>query len=587
MTPAKSSPRKQNGRASSEQQGSSASTSSVINGTATTTPTTKQQNGSAVARAKLPVSPRLPLPVSIELHNLFPTARILPDIQQAKRAWFRPEYTTDLLCAVQMEISVSEDDDDEAAAAAAPAENGDDKLLRTVIYSAVDERKTVCPSWHHISEFIHHNDLTVQTYENMCATFRTIDEESEEGNDDDDYDQNVKATTTTTICRTPLHPSKLCKLSEPLPYDRLPLNCALVRFTDNTVRVQAAHYQLLTSNRAAARGKIQSNPQQGIGNLAALQQSSSVAGANNHTEDFRRFEDKSFRALDLVAAPSRTRSASSASDTSPSMFLEESMKRLSLDGPSSEHQLKQQHPASETMADRANLEYLARENVALDRLVQQQERALQRELEEVQLRRTTLRQLADNVQRIQAQTAQVVTAIQSERRASQKAEFLLDASRIRLVRELAFIYPITTTTSDKSSNNRRAVLIRGIELPTVEFLYSVPEEQVGAALGMLAHATHLLSKYLHVHLRYRLHCHGSRSAIQDADGGNNDSGSNINYPLFPGRAVDREQLLYAVHLLDRNVDCLLQSRGIVVSPTMTMHVLIKVKRIYENVIEGY
>jgi len=172
------------------------------------------------------------------------------------------------------------------------------------------------------------------------------------------------------------------------------------------------------------------------------------------------------------------------------------------------------------------------------------------------------------------------------------------------------VYPITTTATNDNNNSRsRRFLIRGLEIPTSLFVVGAagntaqqpppppPDEEVAAALGFLAHATQLLSKYLDVHLRYRLHCHASRSAIQGGGGDERGSSSQSTiYPLFPGRAVDREQLEYAVHLLDRNVDCLCAARGISFATAASsstgaappqVHVLAKVKRIYEQVIEGY
>ena len=489
--------------------------------------------------------------------------RISNDRQQhgSKQRWFCPEYSSDLLCAVQMEISVSEDDDPH-----------NDSTARTVLYSAIDHRKTVCPSWHHLSDCIHHKDLTVQTYENMCATFQTV-----RSDDDDKDDPN----TTSIICRVPLHPSKMYKISSHPPYDQLPLNCALVRYSDDSVRVQAAHYQLLSSH---SKRHCQLNGSMALDNpltaATTQQQKSPIASISGSTvrdhhaqlEDFRRFEDKSFRALDLVASPVRIRSASSASDASPSL-LDESMKRLSID----ELVSSPLNHNDECGNDRANLEYLAHETAALEWHLQLEEVVCQREAQELQRKHKTLRQLAEDIQQAQDQTAQVQRAIRTEQREIRKIEFRLDASRIRLVKELAFVYPITTATDD-SYNNRRRLLIRGLEVPAVVSLLAVHEDEVAAALGMLAHTALLLGKYLDVHLRYRIHCHGSRSAIQDTD-------TATVYPLFPARAVDREQLEYAVHLLDRNIDCLMQSRGIGVAKST--HVLIKIKRIYEHVIEGY
>jgi len=269
-------------------------------------PTKGASAAAKIKRCKLPVSSKLPLPVSIELHNLFPKSRLVPNGGKAKR-WFRPEYSTSLLCNVQMEITISEDDDD------------DEEHSRTVIYTAIDHRRTVCPSWHHLSDVIHRKDLTVQTYETMRATFQVVIEK-----DNDNGDETTAAAATTTvmrICQVNLHPSKLYRISDPPPYDNLPLNCTLVRFTDNTVRVQPAHYQLLLSKNNNNPNRIhntdgnhhhQNSHNDHDSNVKQTTAAMEKLRLEQEREDLHhRFEDKSFRALDqVVVAPPRKRTAS-------------------------------------------------------------------------------------------------------------------------------------------------------------------------------------------------------------------------------------------------------------------------------------
>jgi len=57
------------------------------------------------------------------------------------------------------------------------------------------------------------------------------------------------------------------------------------------------------------------------------------------------------------------------------------------------------------------------------------------------------------------------------------------------------------------------------------------------------------------------------------------------YPLFRERgAIDREQLDYGLVLLERNVDCLLRTRG--VGFRHTWNVLAKMDKLLMQVIEG-
>jgi hypothetical protein len=86
-----------------------------------------------------------------------------------------------------------------------------------------------------------------------------------------------------------------------------------------------------------------------------------------------------------------------------------------------------------------------------------------------------------------------------------------------------------------------------------------------------------MGKYLSVQFRYRLYFQASRSAIQDDRA--------IIWPLFFDRSVERDQFEHGVRLLGRNIQYLCEVRNIRVSSKL--HPLAKVKRIYENVIDGY
>ena len=344
------------------------------------------------------------------------------------------------------------------------------------------------------------------------------------------------------ICQVNLHPSKLYRISDPPPYDNLPLNCTLVRFTDNTVRVQPAHYQLLLSsnnpNRIYTTNGNHHHPHNShtkdhdhhndVKQTTAAMERLRLEQQQEREDLHHRFADKSFRALDqVVVAPppprKRTASGSSTGDAPPSP----SSLRMMLAGDLVEEDTNQSHSHMKDDDDRANLDYLARENAALAQLLQRQERAWKRE-QSSSSERQQLEQLAADLQERHAELAQLRDAVDRERRALNQTEFWLEAGRIRLVRELSVVYPVTTA-NDNNSRSRR-FLIRGLEIPTSLFAVAAtghtaqppppppPDEEVAAALGFLAHATQLLSKYLDVHLRYRLHCHASRSAIQGGGG---------------------------------------------------------------------
>jgi hypothetical protein len=144
----------------------------------------------------------------------------------------------------------------------------------------------------------------------------------------------------------------------------------------------------------------------------------------------------------------------------------------------------------------------------------------------------------------------------------------LEAQRIKLLKELQTIYPIR-------SHAEQTFFIRGQEIPSTLHAGNVSEEEVSAALGFLCHTLVMMSKYLGISLPYRILCN-SRSAVQQ------DPVTVL--PLFQARAVEKEDLDRAMTLLHRNVACILKSRDI--SYSEDLHILSKVQRIYDNVVDG-
>jgi Vacuolar sorting 38 and autophagy-related subunit 14 len=142
----------------------------------------------------------------------------------------------------------------------------------------------------------------------------------------------------------------------------------------------------------------------------------------------------------------------------------------------------------------------------------------------------------------------------------------IDLCQRQLVKELCQIYPIISKNQDR-------FWIANAELPLDLFRGLVHEDEISAALGFIAHSLSLLSKYLHVVLRHRIICNSSRSGIRDADGSL--------LPLFLSRSSERSQIERGMILLHRNISCLAQSRGIVLSES---HILAKLNQVYEIVL---
>jgi hypothetical protein len=186
----------------------------------------------------------------------------------------------------------------------------------------------------------------------------------------------------------------------------------------------------------------------------------------------------------------------------------------------------------------------------------------------------------------------------------------------KLVQELKQIYPITIKQQTQQQQHQsKRYCIAGTELPLDLFWgHAIHEDEVSAALGFVAHALVLFSKYVAVALRHRMVCNSSRSAIQDdgtsmcaseVNGGggafnNNNNNNQENrmeiLPLFLGRSVERQQLERGMILLHRNVDCLAQSQGMHLrrggvgegqqQQQPQQHLLAKLQQVFDHIVEG-
>lgn len=155
------------------------------------------------------------------------------------------------------------------------------------------------------------------------------------------------------------------------------------------------------------------------------------------------------------------------------------------------------------------------------------------------------------------------------RHKQKELDFCLEAQRIKLLEELQMTYPIRCQAEE-------TWFIRGQEVPKDLHAGGVSEEEVSAALGFLCHSVVMISKYLSIALRYRIVCNSSRSAVQQ------DATTIL--PLFQARMVERGELNRGMLLVERNVACILKTRGIPYS--QDSHILCKVKRIYDNIVDG-
>ncbi|CAG8528932.1 4624_t:CDS:2 [Diversispora eburnea] len=124
-----------------------------------------------------------------------------------------------------------------------------------------------------------------------------------------------------------------------------------------------------------------------------------------------------------------------------------------------------------------------------------------------------------------------------------------------LVTDLLTIYPIEPIQSETLSFK-----ILGVSLPNSVFT-GCNEELVGTALGFTCHLIQMLSYYLGVPLKFPMTPMSSRSLIHDPI-----SPLSIprQFPLY-SKGVDRFRFEWAVFLLNKNIEQLMNSQGLVVA----------------------
>ena len=515
----------------------------------------------------------------------------------------------------------------------------------------------------HIHEAISEDRLrmlrtTPDMYESIQARFATVvtalnhtNNDDDDGDDDDENNNTVplpvSATTTTTttnhhfFLEINIHPSRLCRIppsflasttgnnitsgtnTSNIVCDRLPVNCVIVRFSDQTIRIHPSQYQLLdsyyhnqtsTSTLVNSHNDIISTPKKingGQGVTTPLSPNHSTLNISlSMNGSF--FEDDVFHTLDDVTSyqPSASKADDlGMSDTHPTLSpldgnanhttneynegdnIIDKVSFMSLldskgnfevavrSDVNDDEQQQQPDPLvlsspNDTSRDIVGSDTINEMDYLLKR-IEQETLALSQEQQQFKNNVLHVQSWMDRIRTVEAQNQHIRQELDHEQMQRYRDQFILEAQRIRLIREVARIYPVTVVRNVH-------FYIHGLEIPFDLYSGHVSEEVISAAFGFLCHTTYLISKYLGIHIRYRLHCQSSRSAIQDTNGST--------YPLFPGRQVEREQFEYGVHLLHRNVDCICKCRGIqqrLLQPSNQIHILAKILRIYDNVIDGY
>jgi hypothetical protein len=242
------------------------------------------------------------------------------------------------------------------------------------------------------------------------------------------------------------------------------------------------------------------------------------------------------------------------------------------------------------------------EKLELLRLVAEEEKALEDDLDSLRVEQQTLTNLMEQVKLVEKDITKVKVQLDKQSLKLEREEILKESQSIKLLRDLRDIYPIaldssptsSSATSIQSARGSRGTaggaskppegstdcFIRGLRLPADIYTTNAPEEEVNTSLGYCAHLVVMVAKYCSVQLRHRIFCNGSRSAIELDEVGI--------FPLFLGRlaarALEREQVDRGARLLGANVDCILMHLNLVPQPQS--HILARLQTILEFVAEG-
>ncbi|KAL8847438.1 MAG: hypothetical protein Q9221_007507 [Calogaya cf. arnoldii] len=125
----------------------------------------------------------------------------------------------------------------------------------------------------------------------------------------------------------------------------------------------------------------------------------------------------------------------------------------------------------------------------------------------------------------------------------------------RVCEDLLRIYPVEPTR-----NKTLAFTIHGLPLPNATSP-SLDAATTAAALGHVAHVTHLLSLYLAIHLPYPITACGSSSTIYDPISVSLQSEAARTFPLSAKGAVTY-RFEYGVFLLNSDIELLMSRKGI-------------------------
>jgi len=172
-----------------------------------------------------------------------------------------------------------------------------------------------------------------------------------------------------------------------------------------------------------------------------------------------------------------------------------------------------------------------------------------RELPQLSQVSKALFEILDSKQRLQSQ----IRELNESKKEVSEYQWALEARQSFLIRDMRGIFTITQT-----ADRHKSLCINGVRLPNTDFT-GCPEETIATGLGLVCQAIFMLSRWLDVPLRYPMKPGLSRSTISDHI--SSFSTSTNSFPLY-ARGVDRNRFEYAVFLLNKNLEQLLNSQNL-------------------------
>jgi hypothetical protein len=534
----------------------------------------------------VPIARTFAIPTSVDIFNvvvddLFFQKPQAPDASadsdqrptQPVVQWTRPQHTVDLLHRIRMEIQVT------------------DAFVSRTLYSQATDLPRIHSSWKHIEENTAEPSVTLDEGESLWLSFflegcEAAENQLAENDSDASHDQ-----ISNPFLRISLE--KLVRVHQEIDTNILPVNAVIITYpskgkgpmsktfegsttpssgSTTTTRIPLSLHELLAGRSLLSKSSFSSSP---------VSPSSGLSSS--------RFDDLVFDTLDsVVPSPARPRIESLGGLAELSSHYTSAM--------SIERTIDDPECAAAVVEPPANMQDYEfdeerREYRELSSLLLLETQALEHELELIRQRGALdafadtgagqlLLGLSQMTTTTETQTRELHRATRELQMEVAKSQFLLEAQRIRIVRDLSCLFPITGPTETKESSAGRYYRIRGLQLPNSALgvwqgPFLVPEEEVSAALGMAVHVLLCLGRYLSVAMRHPLGFQSSRSYVQDAN-------SNTFYPLFTTRQ-DRDKFVAGWDLLETNADRVLLELRL---STGTLPLLAKIQRIYDAIVVG-